>query len=168
MYITSHPLLLQQLHSSLQRLDGFPRHKKFNFLVNLGEGAYLTAPYTFSSPDLDLAIISIDQRNSKFGDNLVSLGYEPINLDDFNEQTLSEGLEVFSIPMSFKESIKAEDLRELLSLQQEKERLANQLMMGIGLPIRKESLGVRVNGVLAPINDHLRYVLEAEDLLGQY
>jgi S1-C subfamily serine protease len=66
-------------------------------LMNLGAGASFTVPYTFSDPDLDLALISLDQRDSTFADELVSLGHIPISIDTVANGPDFEGQEVFTI-----------------------------------------------------------------------
>ncbi len=68
-----------------------------SFLMNLGAGTSFSVPYTFSKPELDLAVISLDQRDSKFADNLISIGHVPITLDDIGEEPSKEGSEVFSV-----------------------------------------------------------------------
>ena len=65
------------------------------FLMNLGAGGPMA--YTFSSPELDLAVISLDQRDSKFADQLVKLGYEPIESELISEQQPFEGSDVFTV-----------------------------------------------------------------------
>ena len=67
------------------------------FVMNLQAGASWAIPYTFSEPELDLAIISLDQRDSKFGDELSILGYEPIHLADVSDEPSAEGVEVFTV-----------------------------------------------------------------------
>jgi Trypsin-like peptidase domain len=67
------------------------------FLMNLGAGTPSTAPYTFSTPELDLAIISLDQRDSTFADELLAHGYEPITLADIADGPSSEGCEIFTV-----------------------------------------------------------------------
>lgn len=67
------------------------------FLMNLGAGASSTVPYTFSIPDIDLAVVSLDNRNSGFADKLVSKGYEPISLNNIGEKPSKEGTEVFAV-----------------------------------------------------------------------
>jgi hypothetical protein len=67
------------------------------FLMNLSAGPYFTHPYTFTAPDIDLAIISLDNRNSDFIKELKSIGYEPIHLNDITDEPSSEGVEVFII-----------------------------------------------------------------------
>lgn len=72
------------------------------FLMNLGAGTTNSVPYTFSPEEIDLAIISLDQRNSKFADELIELGYEPISSEYIIDGPTSEGTEVFTVgyPMS--------------------------------------------------------------------
>jgi hypothetical protein len=67
------------------------------FLMNLGAGTPSTAPYTFSAPELDLALISLDQRDSRFADGLVSSGFVPVESSDIADGPDAEGQEVFTI-----------------------------------------------------------------------
>ncbi len=67
------------------------------FLMNLGAGASFTVPYTFSNPELDLALISLDQRDSRFADELQNLGFMPIPSDDIADGPDSEGQDVFTV-----------------------------------------------------------------------
>jgi S1-C subfamily serine protease len=67
------------------------------FLMNLGAGASFTVPYTFSDPELDLALISLDQRNTRFADELQDVGFTPISSDDIADGPDSEGQEVFTV-----------------------------------------------------------------------
>jgi hypothetical protein len=73
------------------------KNQRSEFLMNLGAGASSTVPFTFSSPEIDLALISLDQRDSRFADELVSLGYSPIPSDDIADSPDVEGQEVFTI-----------------------------------------------------------------------
>jgi len=66
-------------------------------LMNLGAGASFTVPYTFSDPDLDLALISLDQRDSRFADELESRGFVPISSDVIADGPDAEGQEVFTV-----------------------------------------------------------------------
>ena len=68
-------------------------------LMNLGAGPSYMVPYTFSEPELDLAIISLDQRASIsiFADELENTGYQPIGLSDIADEPSSEGAEVFTV-----------------------------------------------------------------------
>ena len=74
---------------------GVDSHREF--LMNLGAGASFTAPYIFSTPELDLALISIDQRDSRFADQLIELGYVPISSEDIADGPSQEGSEVFTV-----------------------------------------------------------------------
>jgi len=65
--------------------------------MNLGAGTCSTRSYTFSSPGLDLAIISLDQRNSRFANELVRLGYAPVTLDDIVNEPSREGAEIYTV-----------------------------------------------------------------------
>ena len=67
------------------------------FLMNLGAGTSYSVPYTFSDPDLDLALISLDQRDSHFADELASRGFSPVSFDDIADGPAAEGQEVFTI-----------------------------------------------------------------------
>lgn len=53
--------------------------------------------YTFSSPDLDLAIISLERRSKSFADELIKLGYEPIPSELIEGEPSREGAEVFTV-----------------------------------------------------------------------
>ncbi len=67
------------------------------FLMNLGAGASFTVPYTFSGPDLDLALISLDQRDTRFVNELNSLGFVPVASDDIADGPDTEGQDVCTI-----------------------------------------------------------------------
>jgi len=67
------------------------------FLMNLGAGASFTVPYTFSAPELDLALISLDQRHGRFAEELLALGSAPVSTGDIADGPESEGQEVFTI-----------------------------------------------------------------------
>jgi hypothetical protein len=66
-------------------------------LMNLQTGVYDYLPYTFSAPDLDLAIISLDQRETTFADELINLGYNPIPSELIEDGPTSEGVELFTV-----------------------------------------------------------------------
>ncbi|MCK4494987.1 MAG: hypothetical protein KAU91_01450 [Candidatus Aminicenantes bacterium] len=67
------------------------------FLMNLGAGTSFTVPYTFSKPVLDLAIVSLDQRDSRFADELIRLGFDPIATEDLGLKPSKEGAEIFTV-----------------------------------------------------------------------
>jgi hypothetical protein len=66
-------------------------------LMNLGAGPKDTHHYTFTSPDIDLAIISLNEEYSNFAKELKSMGYEPIHLNDISNEPSSEGIDVFIV-----------------------------------------------------------------------
>lgn len=78
-------------------LEGTFDNITLSFLTNLGAGSSRDVPYTFSKPELDLAVVSLDQRDSRFADNLINIGHKPITLDDINEGPSKEGTEVFTV-----------------------------------------------------------------------
>lgn len=69
------------------------------FLMNLGAGPYELRPYTFSTPELDLAVVSFNnsRQMSGFAQELLKLGYEPIKKDDIHQEPTDEGAEVYSV-----------------------------------------------------------------------
>ncbi|MDW7259168.1 serine protease [Klebsiella pneumoniae] len=67
------------------------------FLMNLRGELPHFFPYTFSNPDLDLAIISLDQRNKDFAEQLIDLGYIPISSELIVDGPTEEGAEVFTV-----------------------------------------------------------------------
>jgi hypothetical protein len=66
------------------------------FLMNLQAGVTWMSPYTFSTPEIDLAVISL-LNEQRFADDLLTSGHEPIMLDDLADGPSSEGVEVFSV-----------------------------------------------------------------------
>ncbi|MDC7770349.1 serine protease [Priestia megaterium] len=66
-------------------------------LMNLNAGVSYMTPFTFSHPELDLAIISLDQRDSMFADELIADGYSPISLSDIADEPSVEGAEIYAI-----------------------------------------------------------------------
>jgi len=67
------------------------------FLMNLGAGTSATVPYTFSRPGIDLAVVSLDNRDPKFADEITGKGYEPLSLNDIGEKPSEEGAKVFTV-----------------------------------------------------------------------
>lgn len=70
---------------------------KRGFLMNLGSGSRSSLPYTFSTRELDLAVISLDQRHSEFADELEAVGHMPISSSDIADGPSHEGEEIFTI-----------------------------------------------------------------------
>lgn len=72
-------------------------NNQYSFLMNLGAGASFTVPYTFSEPSRDLSIISLDQRDGRFADELESRGYVAISSDEIGDEPDAEGQDVFTV-----------------------------------------------------------------------
>ncbi len=66
-------------------------------LTNLGSSPYSIAPYTFSDPELDLAIVSLNQRNYGFAEDLERQGCTPIASEEFADGPSAEAAEVFTV-----------------------------------------------------------------------
>lgn len=69
------------------------------FLMNLAVGVPWMASYTFSTPELDVAVVSLSQRAdlSRFAVELLTKGYKPISLKDIIEAPSSEGAEIYTV-----------------------------------------------------------------------
>lgn len=68
------------------------------FLMNLGAGVSDHAPYTFSEPETDLAVIDLEMRNKDFADELESLGYVPLPASQIKPNpSLIEGQEIAAV-----------------------------------------------------------------------
>ena len=80
---------------SLDEIVSTPPQSEREFLMNLGAGG--PTAYTFSLPELDLAVISLDQRDSNFADQLTKLGYQPIESEVIDQKPPIEGREVFTV-----------------------------------------------------------------------
>lgn len=68
--------------------------------LHIGAGSDSMNDYTFSQPELDLAIISLDapnSMNSDFTDELERQGYKPVESSDIQDQPSSEGANVFTV-----------------------------------------------------------------------
>lgn len=80
------------------RLDEVQKALDFNILAGLNSGIISMRPFSFSKPELDLAIISLDNHYSEFADQLIEDGYLPILLEDINsDEVIHEGEEIYSI-----------------------------------------------------------------------
>ncbi len=120
---------------SLSEVSSAPG-KERQFLMNLGAGPYSNAPYTFSEPAVDLAIVSLDPRHDKFADELLACGYVPVGSSEIGDG-LNEGDEGFTVgyPSAVAligersmhpagKVIKATHLLSLLEIQERKDRQA--------------------------------------------
>lgn len=67
------------------------------FLMTLGAGVPEMHPYTYSTPELDLAIISLNQSHQAFARRLLADGLEPVTVSDVASGPTAEGQEVFSV-----------------------------------------------------------------------
>jgi len=73
------------------------------YLWQLQVGTPDMAMSSLSADFLDLAIISLDHWDSynfqdrKFGDGLITAGYEPISLEDIRDEPSAEGAKVFTV-----------------------------------------------------------------------
>lgn len=67
-------------------------------LICLSAGLADSLPYVFSHPDLDLAVISLDNYKTKdFADELEALGYNPISSDLIENGPTEEGADIFTV-----------------------------------------------------------------------
>ncbi len=65
--------------------------------MNLAAGTSRHAPYTFSDPDMDLAVVSLDNRDGRFAEGLLEMGYTPYRLDDGLAEVVAEGEEILTV-----------------------------------------------------------------------
>jgi hypothetical protein len=83
---------------SLEEIVRNNSNEQGSFLMNVGAGPYDLAPYTFSIPEIDLAVISLRRHDlSVFADSLRSKGHIPIRIDDIADEPKEEGADVFSV-----------------------------------------------------------------------
>lgn len=82
---------------SLDEIPNTPRDSSSRILMNLGAGPSSIWSYTFSNPDLDLAVISLQSPYSRFADDLLTAGYSPMCLADVADEPSAEGAEVFTV-----------------------------------------------------------------------
>ena len=91
---------LTQIFSIIFRvptLDEILTPSPVRYLMNLGAGTPWTVPYTFSASNLDLAVVSLDQRDSPFAEELERQGYAAISSAQFSMAPTCEGAEVFAV-----------------------------------------------------------------------
>jgi hypothetical protein len=78
--------------------DEVSNYREPAFMMSLSANAF--GPITLSSPELDLALISLDHdrpRLPMFANDLETSGFEPITLDDIADGPASEGEEIFAV-----------------------------------------------------------------------
>lgn len=99
------------------------------FLMNASAGLPEQYPYTFSSAELDVAVIALDQGFGfeEFANDLQVKGHEPIAVSDTGDRPSSEGADVFSV--GFPGSTATIDERDQPSAQ------AHWSSSGISLPV---------------------------------
>jgi len=78
-------------------IDEITGRERRGFLMNLGAGTQFAVPYTFSDPEFDLALISLDQRDTSFADELSALGYVLVATERITDGPEAEGQEVFTV-----------------------------------------------------------------------
>jgi hypothetical protein len=66
-------------------------------LSGLFVGSPTSLPFTLTDEDSDLGIVSLDQRNLDFANELHANGFQPITMDDVADQPSAEGAEVFTV-----------------------------------------------------------------------
>ena len=77
-----------------------------NFLMNLSAGTWPSNTYTYSSPDIDLAVVSLnDSFTQAFRNDLLSNGYIPIDYSDISLDTPKEGEDVMAVGYPFATAI---------------------------------------------------------------
>lgn len=82
---------------SLDHVTSRGEYGSYPFLTTLGAGVSWQRPYTFSNPERDLAIISLDKHHGRFADELIRLGYEPISSELISDGPSEEGAEIFTV-----------------------------------------------------------------------
>lgn len=99
--ISGAPEIISKIIFRIRSIDEVTKRPKVStpFLMNLGVGLPDFTQFIFSEPNLDLAIISLNQSRMKFefATNLLENGYEPITLNDIGSGPESEGKEVFTV-----------------------------------------------------------------------
>jgi len=81
------------------RFDDTNNTRRTPFLMNLGAGTSDSTPYTFGT-ELDLAVVSLDQRNRDFADELIATGHVPIGPTDLADGPEEEGQYVLALGLS--------------------------------------------------------------------
>lgn len=66
-------------------------------LMNLQAGVYDSGPYTFSDEAIDLAVVSLDNRDSRFADEMEARGYVALPSSDIADSPSIEGADVFTV-----------------------------------------------------------------------
>ena len=67
------------------------------FLIGLGAGPYHMRSYTFSDPEINLAVIALDPHHTTFAERLISSGYVPVSTEKIMNQPSKEGAEIYTV-----------------------------------------------------------------------
>jgi hypothetical protein len=92
--------LVYEIIFRVPRLEEFTqRNVRPQFLHTLPLWMEVERDITFSSPDLDVAVVSLNHPKDpiRFGDELVERGYNPVKLGDIEDEPWAEGDEVFTV-----------------------------------------------------------------------
>ncbi len=93
-----HQEIAEAIFPYIFRVPHLDETRRFDpYLVDLRGGPHGLTSYTFSKPDTDLAVISLDLRYKVFADQLEALGYKPISSRLFADGPTKDGLEVLSV-----------------------------------------------------------------------
>jgi hypothetical protein len=105
---------LNKIFNIIFRVPSLDEKSQNNFnpvnecLMNLGAGTSSSVPYTFSKPEYDLAVVSLDQRDEHFANELVNKGYNFISSNHIAESPSKEGAKVYTIGFPESMSIQGE------------------------------------------------------------
>jgi len=95
---SAHERILNQSFDSIFRVPSFAENllksRDSAYILNLKTGPQA---YNFSTPELDLAVISFKNRGRNFLNEIIRLGHEPISFDEIEDSPSAEGTEVFTV-----------------------------------------------------------------------
>ena len=70
---------------------------KIEFIIGLGAESLQTAPYSFSEPETDLALISLDRKHSDFTEKLRRAGFSPLPLSRIGYAPSTKDANIFTV-----------------------------------------------------------------------
>jgi hypothetical protein len=83
---------------TLTELFANPGQSTADQMIALGSGDSDTGFFTFSVPELDLAVLSLNSVwDRPIGDRLIACGYRPVSTADFRDAPSDEGVDVFTV-----------------------------------------------------------------------
>jgi len=82
---------------SIKELKGKNAQAGPVFLMGLDKGELSGRAYTFSNPDINLAIISLNRQEFRFAENLLASGYKPVPSDRIGQSPSASGVEIFTV-----------------------------------------------------------------------